>query len=329
MTIIKMMSRPDFIKKQVLMIESDKTKKLKFQNSNLIVVNEENKIILQHSCHRIFLVYVLGDFSITSVLIKNAHKYGFPIAFLNYNLKPYFIINPKNKGNFLLRKKQYVSDRDLEISKYLISNKIENQLRLMKSLRYKTTKEKTVISKISILLRSIDKCKDNQELLGIEGTASKEYFPIYFKNLGFKRRIPRAKQDVFNLLFDIGYFYLFNFIESNVELYGFDTYKGVHHKLFYQRKSLVCDIIEPFRCIIDKKIKKGFNLKQINLDDFYEKNGQYYIKKDFNKKYSQFFLKEILSYKEEIFLYVQKYYRAIMKDKKIEDFPKFYIEGEK
>ncbi len=292
------MSRPDFMSKQIILVESDKSKKLKFRNSNLVLIDENNKTLLQHSCYKIFVVYIIGEFSITSYLIKNAKKYAFPIIFLNFNLKPYFDVTADNKGNYLLRKKQYISEKDFEIAKYVINNKIENQISLMTSIRYKTAKEKITIQKVKYLLLKIDKCINSKELLGIEGTASKLYYSTYFKNLDFKGRRPRSKEDVFNLLFDIGYYYLFNFIEANLELYGFDTYYGFYHKLFYQRKSLVCDIIEPFRCIIDRKIKNGFNLKQINLDEFYEKNNQFYVKKDFSKKYSQFFIKEILSYKQ-------------------------------
>jgi len=139
----------------------------------------------------------------------------------------------------------------------------------------------------------------------------------------FKGRKPRCKNDILNLLLDIGYHYLFNFIEANLELYGFDTYCGVYHKFFFQRKSLVCDIIEPFRCIIDRRLRKSFNLNQINPDDFGFKNGQYFIKREFNKKYTKIFLKEILKHKEPIFLYAQTYYRSFVKDKGIKDYPRF------
>ena len=324
-----MMSKPDFMTKQILLIESDNSKKLKFRNSNLILIDEENKTLLQHSCHKIFVVFVVGEFSITSVLIKNAKKFAFPIVFLGFNLKPYFSVVPDNKGNFLLRKKQYMSKSDFEISKHIVKNKVMNQLFLMISLRYKTPQEKKAIAKIKFFIGSVEKVKNNNELLGIEGNASKLFFKVYFKNLDFNARRPRVRDDIFNLLFDIGYSYLFNFIEANLELYGFDIYYGFYHKLFYQRKSLVCDIIEPFRCIIDKKIKNGFNLKQIDEGNFDIKNSQYFVKREFNKKYSQFFLKEILKNKERIFLYVQQYYRSVMKGRDVKDFPVFSLEDAK
>ena len=322
-----MMSRPDFMAKQVLVLNSDNSKKFRFSNSNLQLIDENKKIIFQHSLHRIFLIFVIGECSLTSVLIKNFKKFSIPVIFLNYNLKCYFSILPNNRGNFLLREKQYKNKGDFSIAKKIVRNKIFNQFLLMKSVRYKTVQEKEALVSVSILLKKIPFARDSNELLGIEGNASKLFFETYFKNIGFTGRKPRCKIDIYNLLLDIGYTYLFNFIEANLELYGFDTYYGFFHKLFYQRKSLVCDIIEPFRCIIDLRLRKSYNLKQISFDDFGFSNGQYFVKREFNRKYSQLFLKEILLHKEEIFLYVQSYYRAFIREKPLEDYPNFFIGG--
>lgn len=322
---IVMMSRPDFMAKQILFLESDKCKNLKFRNSNLVLLDEKNKVLIQHSLHKIFMVFVYGEFTITSVLVKNVKKHAIPLIFLNYNLRVYFSVIPDNKGNFLLRKKQYHFNNNLIIAKHTVRNKIQNQLTLMKSLRYKTVNDKQSISDIESSLKGINKCENSQELLGIEGSASKLFFQTYFKNMAFTGRKPRCKSDIINLLLDIGYHYLFNFIEANLELYGFDTYCGFYHKFFYQRKSLVCDLIEPFRCIIDKRVRKSYNLKQINISEFKCKGGQYHIKKGYNKKYSRLFLKEILLHKEQIFIYVQQYYRSFIKERNISDFPIFTV----
>lgn len=313
--------------KQVIVLDSDSSKKFRFSNSNLQLVDENNKIVFQHSLHKIFLIFIIGECSLTSVLIKNFKKFGISVIFLNYNLKCYFSIVPNNKGNFLLREKQYKSKNDFDIAKKIIRNKIQNQLSLMKSVRYKTSREKEAIVSVSALCEKVFVVKDGGELLGIEGTSSKMFFEVYFKNMGFIGRKPRCKMDIYNLLFDIGYTYLFNFIDANLELYGFDTYYGIYHKLFYQRKSLVCDIMEPFRCIIDQRLRKSYNLKQIDAEDFYFKNAQYFVRREFNKKYSEIFLKDILLHKEGIFLYIQAYYRSFMKDKPIESFPEFHIGG--
>ena len=126
------------------------------------------------------------------------------------------------------------------------------------------------------------------------------------------KRAPRTRWDILNFLLDIWYTFLYNFVEANLCLYGFDVYKWVFHKLFYERKSLVCDLVEPFRCIIDHKIKNMSSLSQVNEQDFKFRNWEYQIEWEKQKPYIQYFLSEILKYKLEIFKYIKDYYRRMM-----------------
>ena len=110
-----------------------------------------------------------------------------------------------------------------------------------------------------------------------------------------------------------------------LNLYGFDLYQGVYHRCFYQRKSLVCDLVEPFRCIIDKEIKCAYGLKRMQEDDFRQQNGQYFLKIEKNKDYTRWLMQSILEQKENIFSYVQEYYRCFMRSKPIAEYPLFHI----
>jgi CRISPR-associated protein Cas1 len=204
--------------------------------------------------------------------------------------------------------------------------KISNQAQLIMDIRKKTRQESEAVE----MLKKIqpEKASDEKELLGMEGTASKIFFSTYFRHMQWKRREPRTKRDIANLLLDIGYTYLFNFVEAITSLYGFDIYCGVYHKFFYQRKSLLCDMVEPFRCIIDKRLRKAHNLGQINPEDFLSKNNQVFLSYKNQAKYTQLFVKDILEHKEYIFLFIQNYYRCFMKDKNIKDFPNFNIKGD-
>lgn len=166
---------------------------------------------------------------------------------------------------------------------------------------------------------------DLKSLLGVEGTASKRFFPVYFRNLDWQRREPRTKRDINNVLLDIGYTYLFYFVEAMTSLYGFDIYCGFYHTFFYQRKSLICDLVEPFRCIIDRCLRKAHNLGQIDESDFFFKNNQCNLSYKNQGKYTRIFFQEILEYKEDIFRFIQSYYRWFMKSRPMEDFPVFNI----
>jgi len=104
---------------------------------------------------------------------------------------------------------------------------------------------------------------------------------------------------------DIGYTFLFNFVDGIICLYGLDTYIGFYHKLFFQRKSLTCDLIEPFRCIIDKQILKSYHLHQIDYKDFKKEKGSYFLYNKERDKYLEIFSEAIMDKKEEIFCLCQ------------------------
>ena len=61
---------------------------------------------------------------------------------------------------------------------------------------------------------------------------------------------------------------LFNIVDAILQVYGFDTYYGVFHKCFYMRKSLVCDLMEPIRPVVDYQVRKSINLGQCKENDF-------------------------------------------------------------
>ena len=260
-----MLSLPDFRYKQLAIhISGGSREKLRFRADNIIIEDERGKIIFQHSCHRLFALFIIGETVLTTPVISYAVKFGFPIIIMNRNMKVAARINSGAEGNTLLRAKQYSlsPDRQLEIAKKLVSLKINNQASLLTQMRYLSAEDREIRDE---LLQAEVMCAENvKELLGIEGNASKIFFSSYFRSLRWKRREPRCRQDINNLLLDIGYTYLFNFIEGLLSLYGFDIYCGVYHTFFYQRKSLVCDIIEPFRCIIDRRLRKAHNLGQID-----------------------------------------------------------------
>jgi CRISPR/Cas system-associated endonuclease Cas1 len=108
-----------------------------------------------------------------------------------------------------------------------------------------------------------------------------------------------------------------------LRLYWFDNYYWVYHRTWYSRKSLALDIMEPFRCVIDKALLKAYNLWQIDQKDFSFSNGQYVLEWKNAKKYHSIFFKAILEYKKEMFYFTKEYYKYFMKGR--EHFPEFYI----
>lgn len=322
-----MLSIPEITTKQILFIqtEADLESKLRLENEN-IIFEKDGKIANKASVYRVLVIFLIGEFTITSKLIKKLISFGISIFFLNINYKYYGSIEAKAEGNFLVKARQYTISQEEEfcLAKQIVHQKISNQTKLLKQIKNIDVSEP--IKQLEISLKQVADSKNSKMLLGIEGISAKVFFKAYFGNtkMGWLRRTPQAKIDLPNLLLDIGYTYLFNFIDSLLRLYGFDTYKGVYHTLFFERKSLACDIMEAFRFIIDKALFKAYNLGQIDEKDFAIKNGVYQLEWRKSGKYAQIFLQAIVENRVEILTFIQSYYRYFMRPDKYK-FPKTKI----
>jgi len=320
-----MISASDFSKKQIIVFYPAHGDKMAFSNDNIIIRDGEGTAKFQSTCYRLFAIFVIGDTSITTGLIKRSKKFGFSICLFSNSLKLYEVIGSRTEGNTLLHMHQYQMS-DIDIGQRIIENKISNQKSALNKIRNKTEDNKKAIRSLdNYRKRLVDVKMPLLSILGIEGSASKIYFQEIFDNAEWNGRKPRIKVDYINSTLDIGYTLLFNVIDALLNIYGFDTYYGVLHRCFYMRKSLVCDLIEPFRPIIDITVRKGINLRQIQSDDFVKYDNKMQLKWENSARYTELFMKAILEYKDDIFIYVQNYYRNFMKGQSVEEYKDFLV----
>lgn len=322
-----MIDKTDFVKKQIVFYFPSQGDKMTFQNDNLVIKDKDKKTKFQATCYRIFLVFVIGDTTITTGILSRAKRFGFSLCLMNRNMKMYQFIGARMEGNTVLRKRQY-EYQEMEIGRYITLNKVMNQRAALANFR---RKNELIMDAITNLDEHIEKLRnpglDINRIMGIEGSAARIYFSQMFNNVKWKGRKARIKCDYVNASLDIGYTVLFNLIDALLNVYGFDEYYGVLHRCFYMRKSLVCDLQEPFRAIIDHATRKSINLRQIKEEDFEVYNQRYVLNWKKTPEYMQIYLKAVLEYKEEIFLYIQGYYRAVMKQKPVNEYPVFLYKG--
>lgn len=319
-----MLSANDFSKKQIIFLFTNTGEKLSFSNDNIVIKDKEGKIKHQSTCYRLFMVCVVGNISITSGLIQRSKKFGFAICLMSTTFRVYEIIGSRMEGNTMLRKRQYEYTQN-DIGRKIEQNKIANQMDTLKNIRKKTEEIKEGIEFLQDMIDKLNEPLNYLEVMGIEGNAARVYFTRVFNNVKWNGRKPRIKNDYINVTLDIGYTMLFNIVDAILQIYGFDTYYGVFHKCFYMRKSLVCDLMEPMRPIVDYSVRKAINLEQCKKEDFEVYDNRWVLKYKMNPKYIQFLMKDILEYKDEIFVYIQKYYRFFMKMKSVEELPRFEV----
>ncbi|MBI5614012.1 CRISPR-associated endonuclease Cas1 [Candidatus Gottesmanbacteria bacterium] len=317
-----MLILPDFKEKRILLVHAEygKDSLLQLTNDNIRFV-QDGETVDQMSCHSVFAVFIVGDMSITTALLKKLSSYGVSVFFLNHNLATRAAVMAAAEGNYLLRQRQYTSDGQMTIAAGIVINKLENQEAVLQS--FKKSYDVRVFDRAR---KQAAQSPDLKRLLGIEGNASKEYFQSLFGELGWVRRAPQTKEDIPNLLLDIGYSYLLNFCDALLRLFGFDTYKGCYHQLFFQRKSLSCDIMEPMRPLIDRQLVKSYHLGQIKEKDFVFKNGRFDFREGYKtvKPYSAIFFEEITGRREDMYRYILNFYRHVM-DREKYTLPSFTV----
>lgn len=306
-----MLTRLEIENKQLLVVnvEPGKESKLRLRNKN-IVYEKDGDIMAQSSLDRVIHLLIIGDISITTNLIRDINEQGISVCLLKRNLKPYAYFGFEHDANFLLRQQQYRlrDEQNLRIAQRIIYDKIHNQSVLLRRI-------KADDMPMYPYLRAVDLAPTPKELLGIEGSASKHFFREYYAHFGWIRRSPRTKEDEVNFLLDIGYTVLFNFVDAICRHFGLDTYKGVYHTQFFARKSLVCDLMEPFRSIVDSRTRTALTLRMFAPDMF--KRGKYgiYTQWQDTGKITQTYANEIMEYRQQIFVYVRDFYRHVIDDK--------------
>lgn len=309
-----MFTHKDIEFKSIFVVNCIKDRNLKVSNGELLLEEaNEKKTITKFPFQKILALFIVGPISITTPLIEKCKKNNIALVVMKSNLRPVFFYSCTAEANFLLREKQFLFNKsDISIAKNLVWNKIKNQHQILKNTRRKNSSIRDACNICITAMESISSIDDYNFLMGTEGRVSKAFFSAYYQDHNWKGRFPRAKIDSINATLDIGYTILFNFIEVFLRMFGFDPYIGVYHRLWFKRKSLVCDIMEPFRVLIDVQVRKALNLGQIKEKDFQIIKHEYVLRFDKYSDYSAIFYQSLVDRKMDIFRYIQSYYRAFM-----------------
>ena len=285
---------------------------------------DKKKTLTKFPFQKLLALFVIGHITVTTPIIDKCKRFGVALVVMKPNLRPVFYWASSAEANYLLRKRQFeYNPDDIAIGKILVHNKVLNQKSTLMKTRKKDEATIGAINQCEAALNTIPDIEEYNQLMGIEGTIAKSFFAAYFSQYNWNGRHPRMKSDMMNVTLDIGYTILFNFIESFIRMFGFDLYVGVYHRLWFKRKSLVCDLMEPFRCIIDHATLISFNRKQFSEKDFTLIKQEYRLKYEKCAGYYKVFYDALIEYKMEIFRYIQQYYRCFMGCKSVKQYPIF------
>lgn len=234
--------------------------KLSYKNDYLIIRSEELKMI--HISEINIILVTNGMVSITSYLINELANNKIKLIICNEKHNPSCEMMPYygsfNTSKKILNQVAWKKENKEQVWKDIVKCKIHNQAMILKKLD---------IDGYQNLEEYKEEVQEGDNT-NREGHAAKVYF-----NLLFGKEFIRGSGDNTNIALDYGYSILLSEVNREVVCKGYITPLGINHKNEYNQFNLSCDLMEPYRPLIDEIVynnrelafEKEFKLKLINV----------------------------------------------------------------
>lgn len=180
--------------------------------------------------------------SFTGCLLEALSEKKVKVIFCNQKHNPYAELTSYYGSHDCSRKlKKQIAWSD-EIKGYvwtnIVSDKIKKQSELLNTLGYKI--ESDLLKGYILNMLFMD--SNNRE-----GHAAKVYF-----NKLFGMSFTRNQKSVINAALDYGYSIILSVFNKEIVYNGYLTQLGIFHDNIYNQYNLSCDLMEPFRILVDK-----------------------------------------------------------------------------
>lgn len=265
-----------------------KQSKISYKNKFLVVKQDSDEKYIHLSEIDTIIVDSISV-SISAYLLKELSDNKINIIFCDEKHNPFGELSSYySRHNTSKKIKEQISWKQVDKDKLwtkLVKNKIVNQAMLLRKLDS---------DKYDLVLSYADEVV-NGDKTNREGHAAKVYFNVLF-GMDFVRN----ESDDVNAALNYGYAILLSTINKEVVINGYLTQLGVHHKNEFNEFNLTCDLMEPFRVIIDnfvyfnqcRKLDSNYKLDIVNIfNNVYKYQGKNYVLKDIIK----IFVKNTLS----------------------------------
>lgn len=239
-------------------------------------------------------IYVMTEFDFNTNLLNFVSSFGINVHFFNYYgfyTGTYYPKEALVSGKLLIKQvnSYTVKSKRLEIAKAFIEAASYN---IYRNLTYYNNRGKDLdyyMQEISFLRRQISKCKDVQELMGIEGNIRKIYYDswniIINQDIAFEKRVKNPPDNAINSLISYVNTIIYTRVLSEIYKTQLNPTISYLHEPSERRFSLCLDIAEIFKPIIaDRLIFSMLNKRQITEKDFGKELNFLYIKEKARKE---------------------------------------------
>jgi CRISPR-associated protein Cas1 len=242
------------------------------------------------SAHKIQSIVVATGAHFSSNVIQLACQHNIDIVFLDkYGQPTARVWQTKMGSTAAIRRRQLESADTNEgltfVSQWTIS-KVRNQQRFLEELRQRRPERDEVFAApVAMLSDCCDKLaalegtveQQRGTIMGLEGSAGRAYFrclgALMPAEYQFQGRSRQPAVDPFNAMLNYSYGVLYSLVERACILAGLDPFVGFLHTDNYNKKSLVFDMIEPFRTIAERTTVLFFTGRRVKREFFREVPG--------------------------------------------------------
>ena len=279
--------------------------KLSYKNDYMLIISDGSEKSL-HISEIGTLIIENTAVNLTAYLLCELSRYKVKIIFCDHQRNPYSEIIPyygaHNASKQMRRQSQWPQSTKDCIWQRIITQKIIKQAQVV----YKETANQTTCEILMNFATSV--------LPGDTTNREAHAAKLYFKEL-FGPQFSRDSSSGINVALNYGYAILLSAFNREITAAGYSTTMGVNHCNEYNPFNLTCDLMEPFRPVVDREVYK---CRSFAFDDFFKSR----LIEVLNHKVMILNKEQFLS--NAISIYVKLFFRA-MEENREEELPEYEL----
>lgn len=253
----------------------------------VLEVREKGKAIREVRLMEVSQLNLFGNVQLSAQALRELVARDVTILHLSYGGWLAAVTTPPPHKNIELRRRQFLAAEDpatcLQLARAFVSGKIRNSRTLLR--RNARELPEGALGRLAQSRRHAEQATAIERLLGIEGTAAREYFSHFaltFKTddgagqqkFDFQSRNRRPPRDPVNALLSFLYAMLAKDMVATLVGVGLDPYLGFYHQPRYGRPALALDLMEEFRPLVADSVAVGMiNNGELRPSDFIHRAG--------------------------------------------------------
>lgn len=261
---------------------------LRKQHDRFVVVAGERRA--EFSAQKVESILITTSVHVSTDALELAVKNNIDVVFLEHSGDPFGRVWQTVMGSTAAIRRRQLEAADkaegLALACGWVAAKVQNQAEFLEELGGRRPGEAELfaatLGTVRGCLERVGKLTGSLEeqrgtLMGLEGSAGRAYFACLGKLMPeayrFEGRSRQPARDGFNAMLNYAYGVLYSLVEKACICAGLDPHLGFLHTDNYAKKSLVFDLIEPFRIIGERVVVLLFTGRRAQAGFFEEVPG--------------------------------------------------------